>query len=121
MPLHLLSHLQMFQEELLQYTIYDSDNVAYRMLMDRFGRENMLKEFIKDKAYVSRSHAKVVSDGEKLYIFNLSGTNFTYVGNKKISNDEPTLLKVGDEIGLGGFNNNGNRQELAAYFIVGEK
>lgn len=28
-------------EELLQYTIYESDNIAYKMLMNRFGRENI--------------------------------------------------------------------------------
>ena len=29
-------------EELLQYTIYNSDNIAYRMLMDKYRRENIL-------------------------------------------------------------------------------
>lgn len=29
-------------EELLQYTIYNSDNIAYRMLMDKYKRENIL-------------------------------------------------------------------------------
>lgn len=28
-------------EELLQYTIYESDNIAYSMLMNRYGRENI--------------------------------------------------------------------------------
>lgn len=28
-------------EELLQYTIYESDNIGYKMLMNRFGRENI--------------------------------------------------------------------------------
>ena len=28
-------------EELLQYTIYDSDNIGYKMLMHKFGRENI--------------------------------------------------------------------------------
>lgn len=85
------------------------------------GRENVLKEFIADKSYVSRSQAKIVSKDNNLYITNLSGTNFTYVGNEKISSDTPTLLKVGDEIGLGGFVNNGNRQDLAVYLVVREK
>lgn len=30
-------------EELIQYTIYDSDNIAYSMLVNRYGRENILK------------------------------------------------------------------------------
>ena len=85
------------------------------------GRENILKEFISDKSYVSRSHAKIVSEGDNLYITNLSGTNFTYVNNEKISNETPTLLKHDDEIGLGGCVNNGNRQDLAVYLVVREK
>ena len=85
------------------------------------GRENVLKEYISNKSYVSRSHAKIVSEGENLYITNLSGTNFTYVNNEKISNDTPTQLKVDDEIGLGGCVNNGNRQDLAVYLVVREK
>ena len=28
-------------EELVQYTIYDSDNIAYKMLMNRFGQDNI--------------------------------------------------------------------------------
>ena len=85
------------------------------------GRENVLKEYISNKSYVSRSHAKIVSEGDNLYITNLSGTNFTYINNEKISNDTPTLLKPNDEIGLGGCVNNGNRQDLAVYLVVREK
>lgn len=85
------------------------------------GRENVLKEFISCKSYVSRSHAKLVSEGDNLYITNLSGTNFTYVNNEKISNDTPTFLKTDDEIGLGGCVNNGSRQDLAVYLVVREK
>lgn len=28
-------------EELIQYTIYESDNIAYKMLMDRYGQDNI--------------------------------------------------------------------------------
>ena len=35
-------------EELLQYTIYDSDNIAYKMLMNRFGQIN-IREFWRGK------------------------------------------------------------------------
>ena len=99
-----------------EYT-YDVPNDTEIIL----GRENVLKEYISDKSYVSRSHAKIVSEGENLYITNLSGTNFTYVNNEKIANDTPTFLKADDEIGLGGCANNGNRQDLAAYLVVREK
>ena len=85
------------------------------------GRENVLREYIYNKSYVSRSHAKIVSNGEELYITNLSSTNFTYVNNEKIPNDTPTQLKADDEIGLGGLAYNGNRQDLAVYLVVREK
>jgi len=85
------------------------------------GRENVLKEHLNKKVYVSRSHAKLWFDSGNLYIINLSNTNYTYVNNEKISNDSATLLKVNDEIGLGGCVTNGERQEFAAYLIVREK
>lgn len=85
------------------------------------GRDNYLKEFIVDKSYVSRSHAKIFFKDNNLYIINLSGTNFTYVNNEKISSNTPTQLKDGDEIGLGGCVSDGNRQDLAVYLVVREK
>lgn len=96
---------------------YDVPNCTEIIL----GRENVLKEYICDKSYVSRCHAKLISKDENLYIVNLSNTNFTYVNNEKIPSDTPTPLKVNDEIGLGGYVNNGNRQDLAVYFVVREK
>lgn len=48
------------------------------------------------------------------YIENMSNTNFTYVNNKKILGK--TKFQDGDEVGLGGTNINGKRQEQAAYF-----
>ena len=84
------------------------------------GRENEMQDYLQDKVYVSRNHAKLTLSEDKLYILNLSDTNFTYVNNEKIPNDVPTELKIGDEIGLGGCVKNGERQELAAYFTVGK-
>ena len=91
---------------------------AYTMTADEvtIGRECIMGEYLGRKSYVSRSHAKLsVEDGE-LWIENLSGTNYTYVNNKKIT--EKTKLSDGDEVGLGGMSINGNRQEQAAYFLV---
>lgn len=108
-----------------QYMLSEiSGNFTYDIPNDSeiiIGRENVLKEFISDKSYVSRSHAKLVSEGNNLYITNLSSTNFTYVNNEKISDDIPTPLKINDEIGLGGCVNNGNRQDLAVYLAVRER
>ena len=83
------------------------------------GREHNMKECLANKSYVSRIHAKLVVDNGKLYIENLSKTNYTYVNNEKIAEGQ-TELKVGDEIGFGGMTINGNRQKQAAFFIVGK-
>ena len=80
------------------------------------GRENEMKEYLADKAYVSRQHAKIMKDDDKVYIENLSNTNFTFVNNQKIV--EKTELHVDDEIGLGGNETNGSRQSWAAYLIL---
>lgn len=80
------------------------------------GRENEMKEYLADKAYVSRQHAKIMKDDDKVYIENLSNTNFTFVNNQKIA--EKIELHVDDEIGLGGNETNGSRQSGAAYLIL---
>lgn len=91
---------------------------AYKITADEItvGRENVMSDYLSAKSYVSRSHAKLVVENEELYIENLSGTNFTYVNNKKITGK--VKLENGDEIGLGGTNLNGKYQSEAAYFIV---
>lgn len=91
---------------------------AYKITADEItvGRENVMSDYLSAKSYVSRSHAKFVVENEELYIENLSGTNFTYVNNKKITGK--VKLENGDEIGLGGTNLNGKCQSEAAYFIV---
>lgn len=80
------------------------------------GRENEMKEYLADKAYVSRQHAKIMKDDDKVYIENLSNTNFTFVNNQKITGK--TELHIDDEIGLGGNETNGSRQSEAAYLIL---
>ena len=91
---------------------------AYTMTADKvtIGRECVMGEYLGRKSYVSRSHAKLTIEDNELWIENLSGTNFTYVNNKMIS--AKTKLSDGDEVGLGGMNINGDRQEKAAYFLV---
>lgn len=80
------------------------------------GRENEMKEYLADKAYVSRQHAKIMKEDDKVYIENLSNTNFTFVNNQKIT--RKTELHIDDEIGLGGNETNGSRQSEAAYLIL---
>ena len=58
---------------------------------------------------------------EGVFIQNLSKANGTYVNNERIDDSLAYKLCVGDEIGLGGFMNHEGRQELAAYFVLGEE
>lgn len=80
------------------------------------GREAVMGEYLSAKSFVSRVHAKLTVEENELYIENRSNTNFTYVNNRKISGK--TKLQEGDEVGLGGMDVNGGRQEQAAYFLV---
>lgn len=80
------------------------------------GREHEMKEYLITKPYVSRQHAKLIKEADKVFIENLSGTNFTFVNNERIV--ERTELKLDDEIGLGGSEINGKRQDEAAYLVL---
>lgn len=80
------------------------------------GAENEMSQYLKEKTYVSRAHARMYSEEDDLYIENLSKTNPTFVNNIEISGK--TKLKENDEIGLGGKIINGERQVKAAYFKV---
>ena len=82
------------------------------------GRESELKDYLKNKSYVSRKHAEIFYIDGDLYIKNLSKTNYTYVNNDKLDVDEQRKLNDGDELGIGGNVSNGQRQDMAAYFTV---
>lgn len=84
------------------------------------GRENEMQDYLTPKVYVSRKHAEISLDpgSRKLAIRNCSTTNHTFVNNNMIPSDVFTELKDGDEIGLGGNEQNGARQNDAAYFVV---
>ncbi|MBQ7358824.1 MAG: FHA domain-containing protein [Lachnospiraceae bacterium] len=80
------------------------------------GREHEMKEYLMNKLYVSRQHAKLIKEADRVFIENLSGTNYTFVNNQRIA--ERTELKFDDEIGLGGNEVNGKRQDEAAYLVL---
>ena len=82
------------------------------------GREAVMREYLLGKSYVSRQHAKVTVTDGGVFIENISTTNLTFINNIPVSSDAPTLLKSGDEIGIGGKVINGSRQNKAAYFIL---
>ena len=81
------------------------------------GRENVMKEYLSSKSYVSRNHAEFTLSDGKLYVKNLSRANGTYLNNVKLD-DEPHELHNGDVLSLGGCEINGSRQANAAYFNV---
>lgn len=80
------------------------------------GREHEMKEYLMSRPYVSRQHAKLIKEADKVFIENLSGTNYTFVNNQRIV--ERIELKLDDEIGLGGNEVNGKRQDEAAYLVL---
>ena len=80
------------------------------------GREHEMKEYLINKPYVSRQHAKLIKEANRVFIENLSGTNYTFVNNQRIA--ERIELKFDDEIGLGGNEVNGKRQDEAAYLVL---
>lgn len=53
------------------------------------------------QAGVSRVHAQLIMENEKLYIMDLHSSNGTYLGKKRLQPDEPSLLRNGDEILFG--------------------
>lgn len=82
------------------------------------GREAALYDYLVDKPFVSRRHAKLYKSKDVLEIENLSTTNPTFINNVKSENGKRYRLQDGDEIGLGGLCIAGKRQEQAAYFLV---
>lgn len=111
--------IEVESKEVLSFVLSSLDGqYAYKVTTDdlTIGRENVMSEYLATKSFVSRTHARLTKVNGELYIENLSNTNFTYVNNKKIV--EKARLQDGDEVGLGGTNLNGERQEQAAYFLV---
>lgn len=80
------------------------------------GREGIMGEYLSEKSFVSRIHAKLEQHQGVITLENMSSTNFTYVNDEKIT--DVTVLQPGDEIGFGGRKIDGNYQENAAYFTL---
>ena len=81
------------------------------------GRACAMKEYLADKLFVSRNQAILIVENGRLYLENLSKTNYTYVNNVRVA-EGMVSLKDGDEVGLGGNLHQGVRQKDAAYFVV---
>jgi ribosomal protein L40E len=102
------------------YELTSTDG-SFAELLDKplvvIGREAELKDYLSDKVYVSRQHARLTVVAGKVFLENLSRTNKTYVNNIEIPDGTPTALNNGDEIGLGGKVIENTRQEKAAYLV----
>ena len=94
---------------------------AFSVIIDKplviVGREAEMKEYLQEKVFVSRQHARFTAVAEKVFVENLSRTNKTFLNNDEIPDGTPTALTNGDEIGLGGKVVGGNRQDKAAYLV----
>ena len=76
-----------------------------------------MQEYLKDKSFVSRNHAKLsITDG-RLFIKDIGSTNHTYI-NDALLTESGAFISGGDEISLGGYTENGDFPEKAACFIV---
>ena len=94
---------------------------AFSSLIDKplivVGREAIFKDYLAERVYVSRQHARFTVVADKVFVENLSRTNKTFLNNEEIQDATPTAICDGDEIGLGGKVINGSRQDKAAYFV----
>ena len=50
---------------------------------------------------VSRTHARIIMDNNRLYIEDLGSANGTYVRRERLHPNEPAVLRTGDELLLG--------------------
>ena len=83
------------------------------------GREHEMKDYLSDKNYVSREHARLTMDSSGLFIEHIGKTNPTFVNNKAVKRKR---LQIGDVIGLAGIiESDGKYQKGAAYFKVCKK
>ena len=109
------------QTPLLHYVLASLDGqYAFELVSNLtvIGRENTMQEYLAQKPYVSRKHAEILLEGDKLWIKSYKNTNHTFVNNQQIKDDEFIELHDGEVVGFGGREINGQMQDQAAYFRV---
>lgn len=116
-----ITPIKEFSLEIKTFTLCSVDG-QYEFSLSKpvttIGREQEMSEYLTNKSFVSRTHAKFTIVKDEVFIDNLSKTNFTYVNSIRIDTNKPILLNEGDEIGLGGTIKDNARQNDAAYFIL---
>lgn len=71
----------------------------------RIGKEKSYVDyFVSDNTAVSRSHANIITRGNKYYIVDTNSTNHTFVNEKMIPSNAETEIHHGDKIRLGNEN-----------------
>ena len=71
----------------------------------RIGKEKSYVDyFVRDNTAVSRSHANIITRGNKYYIVDTNSTNHTFVNEKMIPSNAETEIHHGDKIRLGNEN-----------------
>lgn len=78
------------------------------------GREKEMASFLADKKYVSRAHANIIMERDKIYIKS-TGVNHSFINNVQIADNEIIEIKNGDMISFGGFEKNGEKQKDTAF------
>ncbi len=67
----------------------------------KIGRDEKNDIVIRDDQLVSRRHAVIEQDGDKLFLQDKDSTNGTYVNNNPVPKGAKVLLKCGDVISVG--------------------
>ena len=80
------------------------------------GKRGAMAEYLAGRDFVSREQARITLENGRVTIVNCNQWNGTFVNNRRLGYNEAAELQDGDEIGLGGDEKNGQRQEGAAYF-----
>ena len=84
------------------YRVLTEENISINKPVFRFGKEKSYVDyFVTNNIAVSRSHADIITRGNRYYIIDLNSKNHTYVNNQMIPVQCETEIHHGDNIRLG--------------------
>ncbi len=81
------------------------------------GRESCGAEYMKNKDFVSRMHAKLSVVKGELLITHIGSSNPTLVNGRAIEKDKPFRIQAGDQIALGARERQGYNENIAYFHI----
>ena len=108
-------------EKAVSFTL-QSDDGQYKIEITNgqelfFGREATGADYLYNKSFVSRRHAKLAVIGGELVITHISSSNPTLVNGKALQPNAPFRLQAGDTVVMGARENQGYLPN-AAYFTI---